>query len=316
MKKNSLSISRCRCLHALPPVVFKTDRIPRFGARCWLWLVRRRDLGRSLFAAVFPEFIAREKPGLRGAGCQGRSAGLVRPAAQRGLGPARLDSQALRATVAGKSDELGERRTAADGPGAALKPTPRGKRHCVLQARLAGWLLADQVQPVRRHCRGAKHSAAGMGCIADPLEGKRSAQASADRRKGTMKAREGRDAMAARCHARQRGPAMPGDAKTIQTGTSNHPMRSIWHLSAGFPCQRWRTPAAIEWSLRDHRRAPRRNGWAHGGLDWPPAVVPCAFIGEGALLPLADSAGQALSRFMPSASIHKARLILTFWSMP
>ena len=47
----------------------------------WLWLVRRRDLGRSLFAAVFPEFIAREKPGLRGTGCQGRSAGLVRPAA-------------------------------------------------------------------------------------------------------------------------------------------------------------------------------------------------------------------------------------------
>src|SRR5471030_13522 len=81
MKKNWLSISRCRCLHALPPVVFKTDRIPRFGARCWFWLVRRRDLGRSLFAAVFPEFIAREKPGQRGAGCQGRSAGLVRPAA-------------------------------------------------------------------------------------------------------------------------------------------------------------------------------------------------------------------------------------------
>ena len=45
---------------------------------------------------------AREKPGLRGAGCQGRSAGLVRPAAQRGLGPARLDGQALRATVAAR----------------------------------------------------------------------------------------------------------------------------------------------------------------------------------------------------------------------
>ncbi len=33
-----------------------------------------------------------------------------------------------------------------------------------------------------------------MGCPADPLEGKRSAQASADRREGTMEAREGRDA--------------------------------------------------------------------------------------------------------------------------
>src|SRR3569623_1522270 len=37
--------SRCRCLHARPPVVCKTDRIPRFGARCWLRLVRRSDLG-------------------------------------------------------------------------------------------------------------------------------------------------------------------------------------------------------------------------------------------------------------------------------
>ena len=43
-----------------------------FGAETW---------ARSLFAAVFPEFIAREKPGLRGTGRQGRSAGLVRPTA-------------------------------------------------------------------------------------------------------------------------------------------------------------------------------------------------------------------------------------------
>ena len=143
--------------------------------------------GPVLFAAVFPEFIAREKPGQRGTGRQGRSAGLVRPAAQRGLGPARLDGQAPRATVAGKSDELGERRTAANGPGGALKPTPRGERPCVPKACLAGWLLADQAQPVRRYRRGAKRSAAGMGRKADPLEGKRSAQASVDRRKGSMK---------------------------------------------------------------------------------------------------------------------------------
>lgn len=142
----------------------------------------------------------------------------------------------------------------------ALKPTPRGKRPRVPKARLDGGLLADEVPPVRRHCRGAKHSAAGMGCIADPLEGKRSAQASADRREGTMKAREGRDAMAARCHARQRGPATPGDATTIQAGLPNYPMRSIWHLSAGSPCQRWRTPTAIERPHSDRRRAPRRNG--------------------------------------------------------
>ena len=89
---------------------------------------------------------------------------------RRGLGPARLDGQALRATVAGESDELGERRSAANGPGDALKPTPRGERRRVPTARLAGWRLAAQAKPVRRHCRGAKRSAAGMGCIADPLE--------------------------------------------------------------------------------------------------------------------------------------------------
>ncbi len=62
--------------------------------------------------------------------------------------------------------------------------------------------------------------------------------------------------------------------------------------------------------------AVRPDGTDGRAAAWPPAVVPCTFGGEGALLPLADSAGQALSRFMPSASIHKARLILTFWSMP
>jgi hypothetical protein len=101
----------------------------------------------------------------------------VRPAAQRGHGPAHLDGRALRATVAGKSDELGERRIAADGSGGALKPTPRGERPCVPAARLAGWPLADQVQPVRRHCRGPNEVQRGWADAADTLEGKRSAQA-------------------------------------------------------------------------------------------------------------------------------------------
>ncbi len=39
------------------------------------------DLGRSLFAAVFPEFIAREEPGQRGLAVKETSAGWVRPAA-------------------------------------------------------------------------------------------------------------------------------------------------------------------------------------------------------------------------------------------
>lgn len=62
--------------------------------------------------------------------------------------------------------------------------------------------------------------------------------------------------------------------------------------------------------------AVRPDGTDGRAAARPGRPVPCAFIVEGALRPLVDSAGQALSRFMPSASIHKARLILTFWSMP
>ena len=39
------------------------------------------DLGRSLFAAVFPEFIAREEPGQRGLAVKEEAQGVVRPAA-------------------------------------------------------------------------------------------------------------------------------------------------------------------------------------------------------------------------------------------
>lgn len=108
--------------------------------------------GPVLFAAVFPEFIAREKPG-----------------------------QAPRATVAGKSDELGERRTAANGPGGALKPTPRGERPCVPAARLAGWLLVDQVQPVR--CMRGAPSKARRGWAVQPIPWR----ASAARRPGAKR---------------------------------------------------------------------------------------------------------------------------------
>lgn len=120
----------------------------------WLRWVRRMDLGRSLFAAVFPEFIAREEPGPRGRGRQGRSAGLVRPAAQRGLGPARLDGQAPRATVAGESDELGGRRSAAQGQGDALKTTPRGER-----PRVPVHARSDGFQPIRRSLVGSTSGA-------------------------------------------------------------------------------------------------------------------------------------------------------------
>ena len=75
--------------------------------------------GPVLFAAVFPEFIAREKPGQRGTGRQGRSAGLVRPAAQRGHGLARLDGTRPRATVASKVMSSGKMAGQATAPSTA-----------------------------------------------------------------------------------------------------------------------------------------------------------------------------------------------------
>lgn len=47
----------------------------------WLRWVRRRDPGQSLFAAVFPEFIAREEPGPRCLAVKEEAQGVVRPAA-------------------------------------------------------------------------------------------------------------------------------------------------------------------------------------------------------------------------------------------
>ena len=79
--------------------------------------------------------------------------------------------------------------------------------------------------PIRRRLFGGlpgRQACAAGWAVSRPLEGKHSAQASADRREGTMEAREGRDAMAAPCQARRRGPAMPGDAPgCIQTWRIN-----------------------------------------------------------------------------------------------
>jgi hypothetical protein len=55
-------------------------------------LVRRRDLGRSLFAAVFPEFIARENRASEGL--------AVKEEAQGWCGPQRSEDSALRALTA------------------------------------------------------------------------------------------------------------------------------------------------------------------------------------------------------------------------
>ncbi len=57
---------------------------------------------------------------------------------RRGHGPARLDGQEPRATVAGSVMKERERRTTGQRPNdqIGVEPTPRGERHCVPQARL------------------------------------------------------------------------------------------------------------------------------------------------------------------------------------
>ena len=132
-----------------------------------------------------------------------------------------------------------------------------------------------------------------------------------------MEAREGRDAQrldamhdsaARRCRETQRH--FRQERRTTQCEASGI-YQPVFHANDGEHLQpssgRVATAAA---------RPDGTDGRAAAWLAWPPSAVLCAFIVEGALRPLADSAGQVLSRFMPSASIHKARLILTFWSMP
>ena len=61
---------------------FESSPDSQIRSPLWLSLVRRMDLGRSLFAAVLPEFIAREKPGPRRRAVKEEAQGVVRPAAE------------------------------------------------------------------------------------------------------------------------------------------------------------------------------------------------------------------------------------------
>ncbi len=89
--------------------------------------------------------------------------------------------------IDGLAIRLGNDEQRSMGQGDALNPTPRGERPCLPGARLAGCLLADQVQPVRLHSRGAKQGAAGMSCPADPMESKRRAQAGIEETAGGIR---------------------------------------------------------------------------------------------------------------------------------
>lgn len=112
-------------------------------------------------------------------GRQGRSAGLVRPAAQRGHGHARLDGQALRATVAGKAMKEGKDDQRPPGRGMRrdqrrAASAPACRRHAWLEetrarsapsARCAGRSGAA----CSENFRGAKCNAAGWAA-GRPLE--------------------------------------------------------------------------------------------------------------------------------------------------
>jgi hypothetical protein len=92
MKKNSLSISRCRCLHALPPVVSKLtgfqDSEPGvgfgwFGAETWVG------------PCLPPSFLSSSPAKNRA--CEGLA---VKEKAQGWCGPQRSEDTALRALTA------------------------------------------------------------------------------------------------------------------------------------------------------------------------------------------------------------------------
>lgn len=146
-----------------------------------------------------------------------------------------------------------------------------------------------------------------------PLESKRSAQASAEPQGGNDGSPQGaRRQKPARCQARQRGPARPGDAKKICTGSSDYPNQSMAHsldrrtktrMAKVMPAlgSRYPTAAALPIYIRLGGAAA-----LHGH-----PLLHC--LEMGGFAPLAC---QLFSRFISSASIHSARLILTFWSMP
>jgi len=159
-----------------PPVVFKTDRIPRFGARCWLRFVRRSDLG---WSPLPPSFLssspANNRPARAWPSRRKCRVGAAR-SRRRGHGPARLDGQAPRATVAGLAMKEGKDGLRACGQ-RGDEPTPRGERHCVRHARLAEGRQSAQREtntvcsPIRRSPFGGtvgRQACATCWASADP----------------------------------------------------------------------------------------------------------------------------------------------------
>ncbi len=127
----------------------------------------------------------------------------------RGHGPARLDGTRPRATVASKVMDSGKM---------AEQATARSSRRPhASEARSAAGAKADPARPVRRYQRGAKPSAAGMGCKPIPRRQAQRAgpdqgagqKASAEHCEGTMEARRGETPRVARCASTTARPALP-----------------------------------------------------------------------------------------------------------
>jgi hypothetical protein len=160
------------------PVVSKTSRIPRFGARCWLRWVRRSDLGRS---PLPPSFLSSSPANNRAGGDwpsrkQAQGVGAAR-SLRRGHGPARLDGQAAPATVAGSAMKEWKDGTPPTAMSATNQRRAASAFACV--ARLAGGEQSAQRdiglvrRPIRRSLFGGipgRQACAAGWAASRPLE--------------------------------------------------------------------------------------------------------------------------------------------------
>ena len=127
----------------VPPVVSKTNRIPRFGARCGFGGFDAMTWAGRLDRHASPFFLSSSPAKNRASGNwpsrKKRRVGAARRRS-RGHGPARLDGTRPRATVADKVMKSGE--TAGHGNGPSTR-RPHGKRSA--QARI--WKPGRRRQP-------------------------------------------------------------------------------------------------------------------------------------------------------------------------
>lgn len=167
--------------------------VPRFGARfcgCPVGSARRPGP-----ASLPPSFLSSSPATVRSArtgAVKETSDGLVRPAAQRGHGPARLDGTRARATVADEVMSEGRRRL---------------------------WQRPQMAPTLRKRSAQARIGEAGP-------------KASAERSEGTMEARMGRDAEGGSMRSTTARPAMlPGRGRpytqAARTPYSRHRLHAV-----------------------------------------------------------------------------------------